>query len=122
MRRGFTVYELAVVLAIIAVLLALLGIVFVIEIPLTLALGWAKYLWRVVPKLNPDPWAVGTAIACLLGVIAGAHLFLRWLHRATTAPLDAARWPLRRTLRCVGLIVLTFVAGIAVVGMVHQTY
>ena len=91
MRRGFTARELAVVIAIIAVLLAFLGVVFVIEIPITLALGWVKYLWRVIPKLNPDPWTVGTAIACLLGVIAGAHLFLRWLHRATAAQPDAPR-------------------------------
>jgi prepilin-type N-terminal cleavage/methylation domain-containing protein len=118
-RRGFTLRELVAVIAIMAVLLAFLGGEIVLEVPITLVLGWTKYLWRVVPKLNPDPWTVGTAIVCLAGVIAGAHLFLRWLHRATQP--GAPRWPLRRTLRLVGLVVLMFVAGIAVVGVIHQT-
>src|SRR5439155_16451380 len=76
-------------------------------------IGWIKYLWRVVPQLNPDPWAVGSAVACIAGVIVGAHLFLRWL--------AGGEWQWKRTFRCVGLIVLMFVAGIALVGVTHQT-
>jgi prepilin-type N-terminal cleavage/methylation domain-containing protein len=113
MRRGFTLLELLVVIAIIVVLFALLpgqG-----EIPVTLAFGWVTYLWRVVPKLHPDPWTVCTAVLCLAGVIVGSHCFLRW------AVGSESRWPWNRTLRGVGLIVLMFVAGIAVVGMIHQT-
>lgn len=114
MRRGFTTRELLVVLAIMAVLTGLL-MPWVLEIPLTLAFGWAKYLWRVVPKLKPDPWTVGTAIVCLLGVLVGSHYFLRWLTGRES------QWTRGRTLWCVGLIVLMFAAGIAVVGVIHQT-
>src|SRR5205085_4286528 len=45
--------------------------------------------------------------------------FLRWLY-AATGP-EPRRWPWRRTLLLVGLVVLMFVSGIAVTGMVHQT-
>ncbi len=116
MRRGFTLRELIVVTAITFVLAAMVfpgGVGWTFEIPVTLALGWVKYLWKVVPQVNPDPWAVGTAVACLAGVTVGAHFFLRWL--------AARAWSWNRTFRCVGLIVLMFVAGIAVVGMIHQT-
>lgn len=117
-RRGFNRIELIVVLGIIA---TLVGLAFsssgtwLLEIPFTLALGWVAYIWRVIPKLNPDPWTVGTAIACLAGVTVGSHYFLRWVAGSES------RWPWKRTLRIVGLIVLMFVSGIAVVGMIHQT-
>jgi prepilin-type N-terminal cleavage/methylation domain-containing protein len=117
-QRGFTLIEFLVVIAIILVLLFLLfpgGQGWLVELPLTLVLGWIPYLARVIPKLNPDPWTVGTAVGCLAGVTVGSHYFLRWLAGR------AVHWPWERTLRCVGLIVLMFVAGIAVVGMIHQT-
>src|SRR4051812_5720038 len=123
MRRGWTLTELIVVIAIFVVLMAMLlpsGGAWLFQVPFLLAVGWVGYLWRVVPQVKPDPWTVGTAVACLAGVVAGAHLFLRWLHRAS-AQAEASPWPLKRTLRCVGLVVLMFVAGIAVVGMLHQT-
>lgn len=89
------------------------GPVPILEIPITLALGWVPYLGRVVPQLNPDPWAVGTAVACLIGVTVGSHYFFRWLAGGV--------WPWKRTLRCMGLVVLMFVAGTTMVGMTHQT-
>jgi hypothetical protein len=116
-RRGctFTIIDLVVILAILAILLTMLGQggTWVAEVPLTLALGWMPYLARIVPGLNPDPWAVSTAILCLAGVAVGAHYFLRWL--------AGGAWPWKRTLRCVSLVVLMFVAGIALVGVAHQT-
>jgi prepilin-type N-terminal cleavage/methylation domain-containing protein len=121
-RRGFTLRELLVCIAIILMVVwMLLPGAWIVEIPGTLVFGWVHYLWRVVPTLNPDPWTVGTAVACLLGVIVGAHLFLRWFSRAGAAQPDAPQWPLKRTLRLVGLVVLMFVAGIAMIGTVHQT-
>ena len=115
-RRGFTLTELIVVIVLILVLVALVFPArWLVEVPATLALGWVTYVWRVVPKLNPDPWTVGTAVLCLVGVVVGSHYFLRWVAGSES------QWLWKRTFRCVGLIVLMFVAGIAVVGMIHQT-
>ncbi|MCI0702755.1 MAG: DUF1559 domain-containing protein [Planctomycetia bacterium] len=115
--RSFTFIELLVIIAIIVACcgLALPGGTFFIEVPITLALGWIKYLSRVVPNAKPDPWVIGTALVCLLGVIIGAHLLCRWLSGV------GSQWPMKRTLQFVGLVVLLFVAGIAMVGMTHQT-
>jgi hypothetical protein len=120
-RRGCTC-GLLVALAIVPLLVwCLLPGDWIVELPLAIAFGWVQFLGRVVPTLNPDPWTVGTGLACLVGVIVGAHLFLRWLHRATATQPDTPRWPLRRTLRLVAMVVVMFVAGIAVVGVIHQT-
>ena len=97
------------------------GAGFVLEVPATLAFGWPWYLWRVVPRLDPDPWAVASAAAYLVGVMVGGHLFLRWVYAASGPPGEPRRWPWTWTLRLVGLVVLMFVSGIAVTGIAHQT-
>jgi hypothetical protein len=104
------------------------GLLWVYEAPFTLLFGWAIYLWRVIPKVHPDPWSIATAAVCLAGVAIGTHAFLRWLHCAMGSPTEEATsdpqrrgWPLKRSLQLVGLLVLMFVSGIAAMGMVHQT-
>ena len=111
----------AVGLVIPALCLGGMGLVFIFEAPFTLAFGWVKYLGRVVPRLNPDPATVATAVACLLGVTFGGHAFLRWLYAATGPRPEPRRWPWKWTLLLVGLVVLMFVSGIAVTGIAHQT-
>jgi hypothetical protein len=95
------------------------GLIVIVELPFRLAFGWVMYLVRVVPSWNPDPVAVGTAVVCLVGVAVGGHWFFRWLYKATG---DGEReWPWRWTRKVVALVVVMFVAGIAVTGLVHQT-
>ena len=96
-----------------------IGMTFLFQVPVYLAFGWVPYLARVVPKLNPDQATVATAVACLLGVVVGGHAFFRWLY-ANTSP-EPRRWPWRWTFQLAGLVVVMFVAGIAVTGVVHQT-
>src|SRR5205085_7415789 len=83
-----------------------------------LVAGWVFFLGRVLPRIDPDPAEVVVAVVCLAGVTVGCHLFGRWLYPAFR-PGEAWRW--RWTLRVVGTVVLTFVAGTAAVGIVHQT-
>ena len=128
-RRGVHTIEVLGVLLLILFLIWCIcaGWGWVYEAPFTLVFGWPKYLWRVIPKLHPDPWSVVSAAVCLGGVTFGAHAFLRWLYGAMrAAPEEASNqqfrpWPWKRTLQLVGLVVLMFVSGIAVTGMVHQT-
>jgi Protein of unknown function (DUF1559) len=95
------------------------GFTWLLEVPFVLALGWVPYLSRVLPQLRPDPWTVGTAITCVIGVTLGTHAFLKWLYAATSD--EPRRWRWQWSLQLVGLVVLVFVAGIAFTGMVHQT-
>ena len=99
--------------------LAVDGFLFLAELPLTLAFGWPVYLYRIVPQLKPDPWSVVSAIVCLVALVLGSHAFLRWLYAASST--EPRQWPWKRTLQLVGLVVLMFVSGIAVTGMIHQT-
>jgi hypothetical protein len=57
----------------------------------------------------------------LLGVLGGGHAFLRWLYAATGQETEPRRWPWKWTIKLVGLVVLLFVAGVAVTGVAHQT-
>jgi Protein of unknown function (DUF1559) len=85
-----------------------------------LTLGWILYLIRVVPQIRLDLTGVVTAAFCLTGVLVGLHAFAGWIaahNRGASGP----RWEWRSTLTLVGVIVLAFVAGIAAVGVVHQT-
>jgi hypothetical protein len=103
------------------VFLMCMGLEVLLEVPFLLTFGWVRYLARVVPRLNPDPAAVATGVACLLGITLGGHAFLRWLYAATGPQEQRRRWPWKWTLKLVGLVVLMFVSGIAVTGIAHQT-
>jgi hypothetical protein len=102
-------------------LLGCLGIGLPLDLLAQLALGWAFFLARVVPRLTVSPAGVLTAAACLIGLGVGLHLFLDWLARQRAPAGEARPWPFRATLALLGLFVLAFTAGIAAVGVSHQT-
>ncbi|HZU99293.1 MAG TPA: hypothetical protein VFF73_21480 [Planctomycetota bacterium] len=74
--------------------------------------GWTSYLTGTLPRVHVNPAAVGMAGVCLALVGAIGHTFLIWLR-----PSWRARW----TFSALAIVVLAFVAGIAGVGVVHQT-
>ena len=81
------------------------------KVPYLLVVGWAKFLARVVPRLDPSPGELAVAIVSLLVVVGGVHWLARWAKPG---------WPWRHTLRTVSLLVLMFVAGTAMIGITHQ--
>jgi prepilin-type processing-associated H-X9-DG protein len=57
--------------------------------------------------------------------VVGSHFFIAWLYRETRSragikELQVARWKWRWTIGLAAMVVLTFVAGIATVGVTHQ--
>jgi hypothetical protein len=88
----------------------------------TLIAGWAFFLYRVVPQMTIAPATVLTGVVGAMAFVIGLHAFLNWL----TSPRPDAddntlvRWRFRWTLGLCVLVLLTFAAGIATVGVVHQ--
>jgi hypothetical protein len=64
-------------------------------------------------------------VVCVTGLAVSLHWFLRWfaaaLPRAEEAPEGGRVWPVRGTLAILGVVMLMFVAGLAAVGVTHQT-
>jgi hypothetical protein len=81
--------------------------------------GWWGYVARVGPRITVSTAGVATGLICAVVFTAGLHGLLRWLFREVRA--GSPPWKLRWTLSIVGIIVLMFAAGIAIVGVVHQT-
>jgi len=103
-----------------------MGMVAPVDFLFNLAFGWIFYLSRVLPQVRVDASGVATVVVCLGALAAGLQWFLYWL--VDQLPKNVAStnhfvrsWPARRTGVILGLIVLMFVAGIAVVGISHQT-
>ena len=100
------------------------GPVFLLEAIATLATGWVSFLARVVFEMEVDWGGTSTAVVALAGLIVGMHLFLRWLFGEVQKMRQSGgsrTWQMRWTAGILGVVMLMFVAGIAAVGMTHQT-
>jgi len=105
-------------------LLGLLS-VFPFEVAFTLAFGWAQFLSRVIPQITVDWAGIETALICLVGLGVGLHYFCGWFYGqiGTNHSNQNSRkhWRLTWTTCLLSVVVLMFVAGVAAIGMVHQT-
>jgi hypothetical protein len=115
--------EIGVVLSVFLVLVCLAGCLFPFQILYYLAVGWAYYLYRIVPEVQVSWSGVATAAVCLALLAVGLHRFLGWLYtgRGESLAEPARQWPARWTAAMLGVVVLMFVSGIAAVGVTHQT-
>jgi hypothetical protein len=103
-----------------------LGVSYPVDVLFNLVAGWAFYCSRVLPQVRLSPWGIVSALLCLGALAWGGHLFFRWLwsQLPQSKPVEGERarsWPARRTFALLALVVLMFVAGIAAVGVSHQT-
>lgn len=124
MRRGFTLLELLVVVLIIAVLFGMLtgGGAWLGQALWYLVAGWVYFIGRKVPRAEPTAEAVLTALVGLLLLVLLVHFLMRRFYdRPAGEGAPGRRWAFRRTAAVVGVIVLTFAAGISAVGITHQT-
>jgi prepilin-type processing-associated H-X9-DG protein len=83
----------------------------------SLLTGWIPFLGRALTRLSPD-WP-----SILVGGLAFA-MFAICIHAlgfSMRRPAVGPRWRIRWTISIVVLVIVLFAAGIAVIGMVHQT-
>src|SRR5438067_1955146 len=118
--RAFTLIELIVVLVILFVLVGLCGVGWPGDLLFNLVAGWGWYLARVAGQVRVNWIGVLTALVCLALLSLGLHGFCRWLYGRPAAP-EGRLWRKRWTASLLGAVVLMFVAGIAAVGVTHQT-
>lgn len=95
------------------------GLIFIVEVPWLVLFGWWSFLQGTLPAVRPDAPSIFTAIAALGPLLGGLHVAGRRLMSITPAT-QARRWQLRWTVASTSLLLLTFTAGIAIVGTVHN--
>jgi hypothetical protein len=102
-------------------------LLFPVQVAGWLLLGWTAFLYRVVPAMTVDWAGLATALLCLTALAVGLHYICSWVHQQIVRAkhpdqVAIARWRPRWTFALLALVVLMFVAGIAAVGMTHQSY
>ena len=113
-------FAVFVVLTIVTIFLPAVFGVFFIEIPFLLVFGWIGFLVDIVEmaEVNLVLLIEGAIVLAVLAV--GGHWFARWLYSALV-PAATEPWQARWTAGGLGLVLLLFVAGIATIGLSHQT-
>jgi hypothetical protein len=101
-------------------LAAAMGLAFLVETPFLLAFGWVLFVRDAFGRVTVSWPGVVTGVLAAALLCVGAQLFLRRFWRALREDPSVA-WPWRWTLTGVSLLALLFVAGIGMVGAVHQT-
>ncbi|MBA3685891.1 MAG: sulfite exporter TauE/SafE family protein [Planctomycetes bacterium] len=88
-------------------------------VPLLVIFGWIPFLMRVSGEWRWSPEGILTFAVCTALLTIGAHLFLRRLRRSMDPA--ATPWRARWTVSLAALVVVLFGAGVATLGVVHQT-
>lgn len=89
-----------------------------------LGAGWVYFLIRVLPEITLNSTEVLTAFLCFGLLAYGVHRFGNWFYMQVQKKQQREMiqpWPWRWTFSLLTVIVLMFIAGIAAVGITHQT-
>lgn len=93
------------------------------EASIALVFGWFSFLQRVLPRMTVYwPSLVVSAVALIL-LTAGVHWLGASYFRYATARKGGAsqrRWRFRWTFALVSMVLVSFAAGISIIGIVHQ--
>lgn len=95
------------------------GLIFIIEVPWLVLFGWWSFLQSTLPAVQPDTPSIFTAIAALALLLGGLHFAGRRL-MSIARPGQAGRWRFRWTVASTSLLMLMFIAGIAIVAALHN--
>jgi prepilin-type N-terminal cleavage/methylation domain-containing protein len=121
-RRGFTLLELLVVIAVIFILIS--SLIDRGEAVIAVAGGWCFHLRRLMEEATFDVAGTLTALVTFALLAAGIHGFAcGWRNRCSEAPDCAVQhpWKWRWSFAITLGIVMLAAAGIAAVSLAHQT-
>src|SRR5205823_13745563 len=83
-----------------------------------LAVGWAQFLRRVLPRITWDRNAVVVAVGTFALLTFGVH----WLGRALLrGRRSERRWRFGWSLTVTAAVIVVFAAGICMIGVTHQS-
>ena len=101
--------------------IGLIMLVFLVTVPeaaVAVLFGWVAYLNRVLPEVVVRWDGVVVFLVGLFILTWLLHRLFTWLRREMTEVAIVWRW--RSTFLVVGMVMLMFIAGIAMVGVTHQ--
>jgi Protein of unknown function (DUF1559) len=125
-QRRLTLGRLLVVIFVAGLIILILpsgGVIWPVQAFWSLAVGWGYFLVRVIPRVTVNAIGLVTGVVAVVLFGVGLHLLLGWIYRAThptVAEVRPRQWRARWTGGLAMLVVLTFAAGIAAVGVAHQ--
>jgi hypothetical protein len=90
------------------------------QIPGKLLFGWYSFMVMNAQAMQPNALLITEAIVCTILLGVGAHYFSRWLWVKAT-PEGTEVWRVRWTVLGLAGLLLLFIAGIATIGITHQT-
>ncbi len=94
-----------------------MGSTALLEAPFFLLFGWLFYLKDEIPKVQVNPDACLLSLIVLALLVCVMHHFARWLHGHYRPDVQ---WRFRWTCQCLLGVIVLFVSGIALAGVVHQ--
>jgi hypothetical protein len=97
----------------------------VLEVPFTLLFGWPWSIGRSFKAMHPQPGGLILFLLTAILLVAGTHVFLRWLHgtlRSAAADNIQVRWRWKWTICGYGMVLCTLIAIGSAVLTVHQIY
>ncbi len=104
------------------VFVAVTGLLFLVEIPVMLVLGWIQFLGKA--HVQPHPVIVLEGIGTILLLGTGVHLFLSWLStslwQSAENSSERRQWKWRWTGAGLAIFLLMFITSIAMTGLIHQ--
>lgn len=100
-----------------------LGLSFLIETVIVLAIGWVPYLQRTLPGLGGSVSGVLGFLICLALFATGLHLACRWIYqrRSETETVESD-WQPRWSLFLVALFLMLVVSSVCLIGASHQLW
>lgn len=86
-----------------------------VDIIFHLAIGWALFVANTMPNVSWSYSGFLIALVAILVFLIGLHGLATWISRNR-----GHSWTMRRSFIVLGLVLLTFIAGISAVGIAHQ--